>query len=296
MAFLHHLDLRMRCTLQTLHQILVLILQYSSTNHNDAVTKNDPDVALAEIIKSKYNKFGNKKSLHKDPNKDYFYDDPRKGKDGLRKSIKIESLDCSVICMILRTAYLTSIADDANKCCVDCHHECTRCNVQHLTFCDTETGDCKFGPCANCNAKDCDYIKFILLAITCRAFRNTNAHITTELCNKFQAKTEKFKDFPDSDEWPKIWNVVNKAALDCLKFWQIKGYMKEDDYKDNEVNLRIAYNKDANFLISIAGSYIDGFRKLIIGEAEMTEHLKKVETCLREGNKILSSSAKFFYR
>jgi len=241
MGSLHDLDLRMRCTLQTLHHILILILQYSSKNHKDAVTKNDPDVALAEIIKINYNKLGNKKSFHKDHNADYFYDDPSKKKDGLRKSIKIKSLDFGVICMILRTASLTSIADDANKCCVDCYHKCIRCNVQHLTFCDTETGDCNYGPCANCGPMDCGYIKCILLAIVCRALRNTNAHITIELCNKFQAKTEKFKDFPDSDEWPKIWNVVNKAALDCLKFWQIKGYMKEDDYKDNEVNLRIAW-------------------------------------------------------
>ena len=291
MKSLHDLDLRMRCTLQTLHHILVLILQYSSTNHKDAVTVKNPDTALAKIIKCNYAKFKGKKALLKDHYKNYFYDDPSKKEKGLRRSIRIKSLDLNVISMILRTAYLTSIGDNAHKCCANCEHECIRCNVKHLTFFETECGDCEYGPCAkNCNA-DCGYIKFILFAIICRAFRNTNAHLTPELCDKFQNGTEIFKDFPDSNDWTKIWNVVNKAALDCLKYLQNKGHIKENAFEDLKMNLRIAYKQEANFLIPIVGSYIDDFRRLIISEAELTEQLTQIKTCFREGRCLIFNSS-----
>ena len=172
MKSLHDLDLRMRCTLQTLHNVLVLILQYSSRNHKDAVTVNDADVALAEIINNKYVDVDFSKSFLGKHYKEVFYDDPSRGVTGLRKSIRIKSLDFNVIGIILRTAYLTSIGDNANKCCANCEHECIRCKVQHLTICKTECGDCEYGPCAaNCNT-DCGYVKFILFAIVCRAFRS----------------------------------------------------------------------------------------------------------------------------
>jgi len=108
MAFLHPIDLRMRCTLQTLHQILVLILKYSSKSHKDAVTKNDPDVALAEIIKNNYNEFKKKKLLQEPHYKHFFYDDSSLEKDGLRESIIIKSLDFGVVCIIIKSSKLTS--------------------------------------------------------------------------------------------------------------------------------------------------------------------------------------------
>ena len=281
MVFLHDLDLRMRCTLQTLYRILVLLLQYSSKNHKDAVTINDPGVAFAEVIKSNYNKFKNKKGLHKDHYQNYFFDDPSKGKAGLRKSIRIDSIDMGVICMILRTPYLTSI----NKCCQNCDHECTKCNSKHLTnHCDTETGNCNYAPCATCKSNECGYMKVILFAIVCRVFRNANAHITAKLCVEFEAGNELLEGFPDSDDWSKIWNVVNEVALSCLKFLQTESHIHKDAYKDHEMNLYIAYRHDYNFLVPIVGNYVEDYRKKIIGEAEITEHMQKFEKCLSEGN------------
>jgi len=285
MAFLHPIDLRMRCTLQTLHQILVLILEYSSKSHKDAVTKNDPDVALAEIIKNNYNEFKKKKLLQEPHYKHFFYDDSSLEKDGLRESIIIKSLDFGVVCIIIKSSKLTSF----KKCCNECRHKCTKCNVEHLKNWKTETGDCNYKSCIKCNTtnKDCNYVKFLLFATICRALRNTSAHITEDLCKDFEAGRKKFENFPDSDKWSKIWDVVNKAALDCLDFLKKEKHIEEKVYKDYEMDLRIAYSKDSNFLIPIVGNYLDCFRKLIIGEAEMTEHMNRIETCLREGKVVL---------
>ena len=125
-------------------------------------------------------------------------------------------------------------------------------------------------------------------------FAEPFAHITPELCDEFQNGTKIFKYFPDSNDWSKIWNVVNKAALDCLKYLQVKGHIEENVYKDHEVDLRIAYNKDPNFLIPIVASYIDNFRRLIIGESELTEQLRNVETCFREGTYFMSQCLLIF--
>ena len=79
MTFLHDLDLRMQYTLQTLQQILVLILQFSSKSHK-VVTVDDPDVALVEIIKSKYDVFEKVDQFKLPHYKNRFYDDFSKKK------------------------------------------------------------------------------------------------------------------------------------------------------------------------------------------------------------------------
>ena len=126
-------------------------------------------------------------------------------------------------------------------------------------------------------------MKILLFAIVCRVLRNTNAHITAELCVQFEAGNKKFQDFPDSDDWPKIWNVVNEAALDCLKFLKNEGHIDKDAYRDHKMKLYNAYRQDFNFLLPMVGNWIDDYRKLIIGEAGITEHMKRVEKCLSEG-------------
>ena len=198
-----------------------------------------------------------------------------KKKDGIRDSIEINCLDMSIICTILALPELTSI----RRCCNQCEHECTRCTGNC-----SRSGDCNYERCKNCK-NNCNHLKFLLFAIICRALRKTNADITAEKCSKFEEKVIKFENFPDSDDWSKIWNVVYEAALVCLNVLKVLDYIDEDTYEDFKMNLRIA-NKDPNFLIPIVGSYIDNFRRLIIGEEEMTEHLKNVEKCLINKGKL----------
>jgi len=65
MAVLHEIDLRMRCVVQVVHHILILLLQYSTKNHKDGFNKlPNYDDALAEIVKKNYDKkFERKKML-----------------------------------------------------------------------------------------------------------------------------------------------------------------------------------------------------------------------------------------
>jgi len=284
MAVLHEIDLRMRCVVQVVHHILILLLQYSTKNHKDGFNKlPNYDDALAEIVKKNYDKkFERKKILHQEHNRKYFYNDFSKKKGGLHTSIKIDSLDLIVICVILKTKYLSTIKDKG-RCCANCEHVCNRCGVVNCE--DNETGNCDFASCKCGNT--CDYIVYKLFIIVARAIRNSNAHINEALCAGFSAGTIQFEDFPDCKTWRDIWDVVNTASLNCLKRLENEGHITLDEYKDEEMNLRITLRKEPAFLLPIAGGYSKQYRDLIIGEAEKVEifdRLKSVEESISKGD------------
>ena len=189
-----------------------------------------------------------------------------------------------MICVILRTKFLSTIENTDRKCCPNCEHVCKRCGIVDCG--NDETGNCEFDACSNCG-NSCDFVVYKLFIIVAKAFRNSNAHITPQLCADFSAGITQFEDFPDCKTWKDIWDVVNTASLNCLEILQRESHITLDEFKDEEMNLRIALRKEPAFLLPIAGGYSKQYRDLIIGEAEKVEifdRLKSVEENISKGN------------
>ena len=276
MVEIHELDIRMKCILQVVHHILVLLLRLSTTNHRDCLTKNNPDIGLAEIIRKKESKFKSKKSLNKDHHKNFFYD-PSTNK--LRNAITIQRLDYQVICLLLRTPFLTSFKD--LFCCGSCDHGCTTC---HPRPCEGNL-DCVINVCS-CGCRFEYILNFIIVA---RLLRNTNAHTSYEQYVEFVSNSSfVFDDFPKSNNWVDIWKIVNKACMDCLDVLLHHGLVDKDEVKDQEMDLWIGLRKEQNFLLPIVGTFMKQYRELISSEKNIESRLEGLEQRIMENSKSIS--------
>ena len=84
--------------------------------------------------------------------------------------------------------------------------------------------------CACRSSTKCGYLIVKRFVDVAAFFRNCISHeAPNKGCDKDKEPT--FWDFPLSTTWREVWDVVNKASLDCLKVLYNGGFIEIDDHK-----------------------------------------------------------------
>ena len=329
MVEIHEINLRSNHLSLTLHEILVLVLKYSISLHDDCKTKNDLNVGLAEVIAANNRSFNNPKGpIQKcDHHKKHFYD----GDKNLKNSIDIEKLDIQVLVILLRTKFIYTPSNKSvlepsifltHRCCKGCKHDKCLCGKEIDTkeSCKNNKANCGYDVCLNNFCKfpedwrcsvDCKHLpkgctkgtnpsdspecsesikagkttRCMKMGCPCRSsakcdfiiirrfidvaafFRNCISHTTYSDWCDLENGNPALEEFPLSKTWREVWDVVNKASLDCLKVLHSVKFIKIDDYKDYEMKLRISLKEDQKYLVPIveANEMKHELQKLTLG-------------------------------
>ena len=159
------------------------------------------------------------------------------------------------------------------KCSIDCKHQ-QGCSTASSPEC-LDPQKCKKMGCPCPSSTKCDYIitkRFIDVAAF---FRNCISHVTYVECCDLEAGIPAFDEFPLSKSYREVWEVVNKASLDCLKaLYNSNGFIQMDDYKDYEMRLRISLKENKKNLLDMVSNDIQHFFQVILGEERISEQMK----------------------
>ena len=303
---LDEISIRANHLLITLRKILILVLEYSISLHDACKNKSDLNIGLAEVIAANIQNFGKKKSIQNNTNyKKYFYD----GNGKLKNLIDIKKLDISILAILNRTGFISSPPPSKStnslfvqsRCCVYCNHDKCFCgvkidsrtpcknkancgyeacgsNCKHQQGCSTGINAASSSECSNprnckkmgcpCpSATKCDYVIIKRFTDVAAFFRNCISHGT-------YVTAPAFDEFPLSKSWREVWEVVNKASLDCLKVLYNSTSVKIDDYKDYEMRLRISLKEDKKHLLEVVSNDIQNFFRVIQGEETISEQMR----------------------
>ena len=134
------------------------------------------------------------------------------------------------------------------KCSIDCKHQqgcSTGINAASSSECSNPR-NCKKMGCPCPSSTKCDFIIMKRFTDVAAFFRNCISHGT-------YVTAPAFDEFPLSKSWREVWEVVNKASLDCLKVLcnNNNTSVKIDDYKDYEMWLRISLIENQTFLLPV---------------------------------------------
>ena len=163
------------------------------------------------------------------------------------------------------------------KCSIDCKHQhgcLTGTNAASSPQC-LDPKNCKKMGCPCPSSTKCDYIIMKRYIDVAAFFRNCISHVTYNECCNLEAGIPAFDEFPLSKSWREVWEVVNKASLDCLKVLSNNIFIQKDDlYKDYEMRLRISLKEDIRHLLDIVSNDIQNCFQVILGEERNSEQLK----------------------
>ena len=107
------------------------------------------------------------------------------------------------------------------KCSIDCKHQqgcSTGTNAASSSECSNPR-NCKKMGCPCPSSTKCDYTIVKRFNDVAAFFRNCVSHMITyvECCDLEAISKSTFDEFPLSNSMREVWEVVNKASLDCLK-------------------------------------------------------------------------------
>ena len=162
------------------------------------------------------------------------------------------------------------------KCSIDCKHQqgcSTGTNAASSSEC-LDPKNCKKMGCPCPSSTKCDYIIMKRYIDVAAFFRNCISHVTYDECCDLEAGIPAFDEFPLSKSWREVWEVVNKASLDCLKVLSNNIFIQKDDYKDYEMRLRISLKEDIRHLLDVVSNDIQNCFQVILGEERNSEQLK----------------------
>lgn len=210
MSEVNETQLRVSYMRRTLYKMLVTLLNSSIKSHPNCITKTNTNIGMAEIIKTNFSRFKNKKYFHKFHHKSIFYDTVT---GTLKKEIVLNGIDLEIIYHLLNTSYL-SVINNNNKCCPGCVHPCTVCTTG---ACENKA-DCKFAECSTCRSNDCLYVTFQCFTYMVYALRNVHSHCEHEFFAAFEAgKIIIFSNIRHSTNQYKLFQ--KKEIVKDINFW-----------------------------------------------------------------------------
>ena len=168
------------------------------------------------------------------------------------------------------------------KCSIDCKHQqgcSTGINAASSSECSNPRNCQKMGcPCPS--STKCDFIIMKRYIDVAAFFRNCISHVTYDGCCDLEDGKPAFDEFPLCKSWKEVWEVVNKASLDCLKVLSNNTYIQKDDYKDYEMRLRISLKEDIKHLLDVVSNDIQNCFQVIFGEEKNYEQMKNYKIVL----------------
>lgn len=287
---LHELDIRIKYILNILHQVLVLLLKYIVKNHKHCTNKNDIGKGLVEVLDKNFKDFKETK-LFKDQvyKKHFCVVDPitKKLTKKLKTSIDLESLDISVLTLLLTKKFIY-LKSNLNQCCANCKHDKCSCG---LDFKDCpKKSNCSLGKCcsATCNSTSCNVVNILKFCDIARSMRNCFAHASNNvLYQDLEDGNGQLEEFPQIKTWIKLWRLVNLATCACLKVIQKNDakLLSMDSYKDFQMELWFALRKQKNCLLMLVESDITHFYQTILGQANSEEQAVKICKEIKQAKK-----------
>ena len=283
---IHELDIRIKYILYILHQVLILLLKYVIKNHKHCTNKIDIGKGLVEVLDKNFKDFKGTK-LFKDQiyKKHFFVVDPNTNKltNKLKATIKLESLDISVLTLLLTKKFIYS-KSNLNKCCGDCNHTHCSCGINPKDC--TKKSNCDLSDCLNCKSS-CNLTKILKFCEIARSLRNCFAHASDNLVyQNLENGNANLEEFPRTKKWIKLWRLVNLSTCACLKV-----ILKNDTkllpmeiYKDFQMELWIALRIKKQCLSVLVESDFNHLQT-ILGHATSEKQIAKIREEIKQLNK-----------
>ena len=277
---LHELDIRIKYVLNILHQVLILLLKFMIKNHKHCINnKVDIGKGLVEVLNKNLREFKGTK-LCTDPiyKKHFFAINPNTNKltKNLKTSIELESLDISVLTLLLKKKFIYK-KTILKQCCVNCKHDKCSCGLDPK-ICDKKS-NCGLGGCLNCNSSSCYLVKILNFCDISRSLRNCFAHVSNnDVYQTLEIGNGDLDEFPKTKKWIKLWHLVNLATCACLKIVlkHDKKLLPMESYKDFQMELWFALRKQKQCLLMLVESDLNNFYQTVLGRATYEEQTAKI--------------------
>ena len=263
---IHDLDIRVKYTLQLLHQVLVLVLKFVIKNHKHCSDKVDLGKGLSEVLQKNFQDFKGTK-LYKELNyKQHFIDSTNK----LKTTIYIESLDISILTLLITEKFIYE-KSHLTKCCSNCKHNKCSCGLNPKDC--PNKANC--GLSCSCKAAPCDVVRILKFCSVARSLRNCFAHAADDVYQKLENKNGGLKEFPQTKTWIELWTLINKETLSCLKIILTDpNLLSKETYKDFKMELWFVFRKQINCLLPLVDAA--HYYQTILGEANSQENIDKI--------------------
>ena len=184
------------------------------------------------------------------------------------------------------------------KCSIECKHkECTQGTNLAISDDPNCVGDplnCKKMGCPCESSPKCQFIAVKRFVEVAAFFRNSHSHATLAVYSSLDDGNPAFENFPLSKSWENIWEVVNKASLDCLTVLKSNGgFIDIEVYKDYEMKLRISLKEDVKHLIEVVSKDFQRLSDAIMTEeSKISKDLKDLRREMNKGISLQLSSTK----
>ena len=293
---IHDLDIRVKYTLQLLHQVLVLVLKFVIKNHKQCIDKVDLGKSLAEVLNKNQREF-KKTKLFSDPNykRHFCLVDPHTNNltSTLKATIDIESLDIAILTLLITKKFIFE-KSNLTKCCSNCKHNKCSCGLDPK---DGHKANC--GLSCSCKESLCGVVRVLKFCGVARSLRNCFAHAADDVYQKLENKNGGLKEFPQTKTWTELWTLINKETLSCLEILKNDpSLLSKETFKDFEMELWLVFRKQITCLLPLVD--VAHYYHTILGEANSQEKVdkicKEIQHTKKGGSFVSSSFVNTFWR
>ena len=239
---IHDIDIRVKYIVQLLHQVLVLVLKFLIANHKqNSSYKNELGKGLSEVLQKNFEAFKGT-PLFKDQNykRHFCLVDPHTTTltNKLKITIDIESLDISILTLLILTKNFIFEKSNLSKCCSNCKHN--KCS------CGLIPKDCPMkancGLICSCKDLSCGVVNILNFCSVARSLRNCFAHAADDVYQKLENKQGDLEGFPGTKTWTELWTLINDKTRSCLEviLKNDPNLLSKETYKDFKMELWFA--------------------------------------------------------